>query len=1012
MSRTKILSFLLIVLFSDSIFADGTLLGVVTDSLTNKPLVGANVYLLETALGSSTDLDGAYRIEGVPEGDYTLQVAYLGYLLKNIPVTVESGKKMVVNAGLVYDIIEGKEVLITAQAEGQVAAINQQINSNTIINVVSEERIQELPDANAAEAVGRLPGVALQRSGGEANKIVLRGFSPQYSSITLDGVRIATTGADDRDVDLSTISQRSLAGIELYKALTSDQDGDAIAGGLNFVTRKAPLERLLRLDVRGSYSGIENSYDQYDGTFRYGERFFNNKFGVQISGNLEQRIRSQENIDLEYNIDDFSSWVREDFQLNYVDETRKRSGVGAIFDFDTPDGGSIKFSNIYSYTKRDFIEYSRNYPISLSESPEVYYSARDREENIAIFNSFIKGDNHLWGWGTEWNVSYARSKSDFPFDYEMNFREPSTTDAQGNITSGMRNPPESVLQGPPEEIIPYAVNAFDKAYLYSAFYRTQDAEEEEFSTFLNLSKDYSIGTSYSGTLKFGGKYRNKARSRSRTELFGPYYNFDFRRYVRMPDGRIVHKDEIFTGTRFENLQRVGNPGVNGTGPLLFTNFLDIDPQSRDIFNEYALYPLINRDALQLWWDLNQNGVLEQGNGPEYNKNLEPDATFYDITERVSAAYIMNTFNFGRDITFILGVRMENENNDYSSRYSPVDLDGYPVPTGAIRDTSAVHNETNWLPNAHLTYRPTDFMGIRLAAYKALARPDFNDRLENFVARKQGTFYTGNTLIIGNPNLEAAKAWNYEINTSFYEGALGLLSVSAFYKDIKDMFHLIDELPFEGDGDQNYLDSLGINYENPFEGIDYILTYPYNSDKPTRVWGFETEVQSNLRFLPGFLKNFVLNGNFSIVRSETYIASVNIRVDSVMVPGIPFPIPVNSTELVETKQKLEGQPNFFGNLALGYDLGGFSGRISVFYQDEYNRTFSPNRRSDEVQNSFTRVDLSLRQHITRNLSIFVNINNLTNAKEGTSSVNRVENWRLLNEEQTFGVTADVGLRVQM
>lgn len=1020
MSRTKILFFLLFVLFSSSIFADGILVGVVTDSLTNKPLIGANVYLLELPLGSSTDLDGAYRIERVPEGVYTVQVAYLGYMLKSIPVTVESGKRVITNAELVYDIIEGKEVLVTAQAEGQLAAINQQINSNTIINVVSEERIQELPDANAAEAVGRLPGVALQRSGGEANKVVMRGLSPRFSTITVDGVRVATTGTDDRDsysdqreVDLSTVSQRSLAGIELYKALTADQDADAIAGGINFVTRKAPSQRSLRADAKGTYNGIENSYDQYDFSLKYGERFFNNILGLQLTGNLERKIRSEENttIDYDYEYEGGKTWAFEDLQLTYTDEIRKRNGINTVIDFNTPDGGSIKFSNIYSKTKRDFIEYYRNYPNPLVETPEVLYSARDREEDISIYNGFVKGDNYLFGLGMEWNFSYAEAKSNFLFDYEINFREDPTLE-NGIPVSGMATPPNDILKGPPEAIIPYALNNFEKTSLYSAFLRGQDSKEQEISGYLNLSKDYMIGQSYSGKLKFGGKYRAKSRLRSRSELFAPYYNFDFRRYARLPDGTIVHKSSLFAGTRFENLHRVGEDGINGSGNILLTNFLDPNPDNWRVFDKYDLYPLLNRDAIREWWDLSKNGTNELGNTVEYFPYLEPETEFYDIDETVSAGYIMNTFNFGRTVTLITGVRVESEDNDYKSRFSPVDLNGYPVPIGAIRDTFAVHKETVWLPNFHLTVRPTGFMSTRLAAYKALARPDFNHRLENFIAKKQSTFYSGNSLIIGNPGLKAAKAWNFEINNSFYESRYGLFSVSVFYKHIKDMFHLMDGLLFQGEG--NYLDSLGISYNNPWQqlALDFELTYPINSDKPTRVWGFEAELQTHLRFLPGILKNVVINGNFSIVRSETYIPGNAHETYLDTIPNPPFPPYIyekTRTFFTERKQKLEGQPDFFGNLAVGYDIGGFSARVSVFHQDEYNRTFSPNQKQDRVQNAYTRWDLALKQQITRHFSVFFNINNITNAKEGRSTLNRVDGWRLLNLEQTYGISGDIGLR---
>ncbi|MCB9069898.1 MAG: carboxypeptidase-like regulatory domain-containing protein [Calditrichae bacterium] len=295
---------------SSAMFGQGRLIGLVTDSLTNNELIGANVYLEGTALGTSTDSDGAYRIDGIPAGSYRLVVSYLGYQEKFKSIQVVDDETQTVNILLIYDVVQGKEVTITAQAEGQVAAINQQINSKTIMNVVSEEKIQELPDANAAEAVGRLPGVAIERSGGEANKVVLRGLDPVFTTITIDGVRVPTTGVDARDVDLSTISQGSLAGIELHKAITSDMDGDGIAGSINFVTRKAPAKRTLKLDARGAYNGIEESCGQYVTSLKYSDRFMNDKVGVQLSGNLEQRIRSDEEYDPSYNFNagDLPGW--------------------------------------------------------------------------------------------------------------------------------------------------------------------------------------------------------------------------------------------------------------------------------------------------------------------------------------------------------------------------------------------------------------------------------------------------------------------------------------------------------------------------------------------------------------------------------------------------------------------------------------------------------------------------------------------------------------------------------
>ncbi|MCB9247588.1 MAG: carboxypeptidase-like regulatory domain-containing protein [Ignavibacteriales bacterium] len=246
----KIITFFFFITFTNIILGQGNISGTISDSLTNNSLIGANAVLLGTSMGAATDFDGKYKISRVPAGTYKLRVSYIGYKPKEFNINVVDDKTLNLDVFLLADIVEGETVIVSAQAAGQVAAINQQLSANTIVNVISEEKIQELPDANAAEAIGRLPGVSLSRSGGEANKIILRGLSDKYTSVTLDGVRIPSTDAQERGIDLSAISQSSLAGIELYKALTPDKDADAIAGSVNFVTKKAPSERRLELFLK------------------------------------------------------------------------------------------------------------------------------------------------------------------------------------------------------------------------------------------------------------------------------------------------------------------------------------------------------------------------------------------------------------------------------------------------------------------------------------------------------------------------------------------------------------------------------------------------------------------------------------------------------------------------------------------------------------------------------------------------------------------------------------------
>ena len=543
----------------------------------------------------------------------------------------------------------------------------------------------------------------------------------------------------------------------------------------------------------------------------------------------------------------------------------------------------------------------------------------------------------------------------------------------------------------------FAYNNFNVAYLYTAFYRGEENDDNELNLTLNLSKDYTLGNLFSGQLKLGGKYRSRSRDRSLQEQYAPYYNSWYGPFYHIGD-QIFRKD--YSGTRFENLN------LSAGGGILFSNFLDTDPQRRNLYDKYRLYPLINQDALRDWWKLERDGLVDSSfSRPEYLSNPEPQALYYDITERVSAAYAMHTFNYTDLVTFICGIRVEQENNEYDTKYSPSASGGFPIPTLDIHDTSAVHKEENWLPDFHLIVKPAEFFKLRMAAYKALARPDFNHRLPNYVIKPASTFFPGNNFFLGNTDLKTITAWNYEVNTSFFSRVIGLFSVSLFYKDVKGMINYMDGLPVTRVSD---LERLGLYLTNPFPGNPPIVFYyPYDTTKPTWVKGIEIEHQANLNFLPGLWRNLVLNYNMSFVRSRTYVPFNDFYQVPSPIPGFP---PLTYNRPGETKGKLEGQPEFYGNFAIGYDIGGFSIRLSVFHQGQYYSSFSTNRRSDSIVDDFTRWDLAVKQHISRNIDILFNVNNITNVEERTLDHNRIQGWKLLNTSENYGIVADRGLRI--
>ena len=979
------------------IYASGNIKGVVTDSFTHETLFGANIILLGTSLGSASNIEGEYYISVIPPGEYTVRCSYLGYESKEEVITVPDNRTIILNFDLSYSMIEGEEIVVSAQALGQAAAINQQLTSNTIVNVVSEQKIKELPDANAAEALGRLPGVSVVRSGGEANKIMLRGLNQNMTTITVDGIKLSPTDADSRGIDLSTISQGSLSGIVLSKAVTSDMEAEAIAGNVNFVTKIAPEIRDIQVDAFGSYGSMDNTAEQYNFLGRYGERFFNNLLGIQVFGNFERKNRSSEQFDVSYDqsLLNKTDYQVADFKLKYTPEIRKRGGAKILLDFKTPDDGVIKFNAEYNRTERRLSIIDRNYPIAWGD---IGFNFRGQDINTDIKNFALQGENHLFDWQINWSFSYSESNSETPYDYNMHANEPSMV-VGGQVVSGMLLVPENYRKRTSyEDFIPYALNNFGVAYLNRAEARTSSNLDFEKTFFVDAKKSYHF-SNMTGEFKFGAKYRSKYHRRNSDLSQAMYYNGSgFYTHVKLDDGTVVPKD--LAGYGYSDLQ------VSSGNLVLLSNFLS--SSSRDVYGKYTLNPLFDADRMRNWYDMNIMGHNPLTGKAEYTIDHSEDGTNYNLTESVTSGYVMNTLNIGSAITLITGVRLESDNNKYNAYYTEEGVTEWSI----FQDTTASHKETIVLPNFHLILKPTDYMNVRFAAFRGLTRPNFNYRLPTYVWGIENVYIGEKPFItLSNTDLKNADAWNFEVNIQLFSNTIGLFSVSAFYKNIKNEVHQLYYVPIQ---DKATTDSLGIVFKDdkvPFSTV-YQLTYPYNSDKPTKVWGFEVEHQANLRFLPGLLSNIVLSYNFSFIKTETYTPAQKYTEYYVTLPGLPFPTKRTKVDLYETLTRIQDSPELFGNISLGYDIGDFSGRVSYFYQGEFYNGYSGDGYTNNIQKAFGRLDLSLKQKISDNFSIGLNVNNINNAEEGTYLENTTTGWRLETSSYRYGTTADLWLRVSM
>lgn len=334
--------FLLFILPSLTFAQVGGLKGSVIDGSTGEKLAFANLIIKGTNFGAAANLDGNYYIRNIPVGKQTLEVSYIGYTSKSVEITIIENRSLSVDIELEFKIIEGEVVVVTGQVEGQIQAINQQINSNTISNIVSKDRIEELPDVNAAESIGRLPGVSISRSGGEANKVSIRGLSPKYNVVTVNGVRLPSNSGEDRSVDLSLISSNMLSGIEVKKANTADMDADALGGTIDLRLKEASKEFKMNLNAQGGYNKMLEDWGNYNFFGNVSNRFFDDKLGVIFGFNADKYNRSSDKFNGTYRRVDTPEGVTQN-QINElitrdVYTIRDRIGGSLVLDYTIPNG--------------------------------------------------------------------------------------------------------------------------------------------------------------------------------------------------------------------------------------------------------------------------------------------------------------------------------------------------------------------------------------------------------------------------------------------------------------------------------------------------------------------------------------------------------------------------------------------------------------------------------------------------------------------------------------------------
>jgi len=919
--------------------AKGSVTGTVKDS-SGGALKGALLDLEPTAQRGVSDDQGQFKITDVPSGQYTLTVSYVGLANFTQSVTVAAGQSVGVNAVLNVAGVSDQVVVTAERIQGEAEAINIERTADDIVQVLPLSVIHSLPNTNIADAVGRLPSVTLERDEGEGKYLQIRGTEPRLSNFTINGVNIPSPEPNVRNIKLDVIPSSIVDRIEVYKTLSANQDADAIGGSVNLVTKTAGEKPTVSMDAIGGYTPIQSGrwLDSFNGGvgYRFGE---SKKFGVMFGGTYDWNSRGIDDTEPGQGtalIGTTPIAVTNTQDIREYQYYRTRYGFATGLDYRLSPGSNLYAKGVFS-DFRDFGDtwvYTINPGTALTQSGGI--TTFDNTGNMAYRHYIRRPDQQIMSFSTGGRHDLSSTLITYEFAISRSHQY------GGFLTTNFNNGPVNVAfnldnTNPfiPKFSVTNGVNIYDPTQ-YSInqqeFIDTYSAEMSLQGS-ASMAQRYTLG-SHLGTFEMGFKVRNSDKN-----------NFSDNPYYRNPTVNMT-------------LSQVLTPFTN---PNYYGGQLTLGPVSD--YNK--IISLV--DANLGSFTVNPTNAA----GISYD-HLHNDSADYSGTERVVAAYLMNSISFGNS-RLQAGVRIEETSETYTANLvqtiapflpSPPNPPNTPNPNAGMwastTPTPGGGTYIDVLPSVQWQYTLPRNTDIRANYSMSIARPNFSDLVPSVYADPNGS---PKSLALGNPGLLSTKANNVDIMIEHFFQPLGILQAGFFYKDLSNPI---------------YGTTSTVQASDPVYGALYAGYQKQQSinGPNANIEGFEAMWEQRLSFLPGVLNGFGVSANYGYTTSQ-----------------VTFPTGFNGGRIDHpTLQRTA--PNSW-NLGFTYDKSRFSMRFGVSHNDaniyayNYATGSTPGQQDsdpilglkgptgDIYQYSHTQVDIQGSYKMYKGLQLVVSGLNLTN-----------------------------------
>lgn len=839
------------------------------------------------------------------------------------------------------------------------------------VDAVSAEDVGKFPDQNVADSLQRVPGVSVDRSGGESRFITVRGFGPEFNTVLLNGRTMATENAG-REFSFDILPSELISTAEVRKTASADASEGSIGATVNIRTQR-PLDNP-GLHLAATAAAVHD--DTTDRSKPKISGLISNTNAEATLGGLLSFVRYER--DHSSRRADTQGWLTGDsgkdgiavprtLQYNVSDEKRTRTGINGAIDWLPSDSLKVSVDAMYSRYEIDKVTRSLGLYTDPGDIQQITADAngtatsfvRSDTGNLAS-DHIVDGDprdssNQQFGANLAWQLS---DQTTLDIDVAYSKAEDKGAGKHYYLVTGARN----VGVNPTWNLNPGGFPT------YSGLLPTTDASDllshiavregadvsDELGEFKSdLTRIFSEGAL--SKLQFGVAL-SKRTKQSRSGA--------------TPDDLTCAYCGYAVGVPAD-LAQVYDPGSLAGGPA---QWLSYDPN--------AYFAFLESEAA--YGQAAPGGAHYNPDDPERAQRIaellarygsyDPVAhPLYDwkVRERNQAAYAQATFE-GRwaqmPWVFNVGVRYVHTEVESDAISAQVEsITGNPGdPTNAqvhftdplpLSKNSSYHD---WLPSLNFRIDLRENLIVRASLSETLTRPTLTDLRanESIGVRPPGPGSYGT----GNVGLKPYTAKNVDLGIEWYLNDTSYLALAGFYKNV-----------------DNFITEITVPVT--IQGYPFLKTAPVNADAAI-IKGAEFSFQYTFDRLPRPFDGLGMQLNYTYVDSRQSF----------------------DRSIASGQFAVEGLSDS-GNLVLFYEKGRFGIRAAYNWRGEYLEAVRGAQGEPTTVEPYGQLDLSGSFRINDHLSLFAEATNLNDERESAWSryENRVQ-WIESN-----GRTVTLGIR---